>query len=99
MTAQTTNWEQELLINSLSQRARRAGAAYAGPGSASDGVSRIDVPPILFTAGVPDAAALPIDDLVATTGAVLNALAGNVVSVFLGPLFALILSYVFPWKY
>ena len=36
---------------------------------------------------------------VATTGAVLNTLAGNDVSVFLGPLFALILSYVFPWKH
>src|SRR5438094_8839228 len=69
---QTTNWEQKQLSDALSQRARHSGAAYAGPGSASDGATQIERPPILFTAGVPDAGSLPIDDLVAATEAVLR---------------------------
>jgi hypothetical protein len=36
---------------------------------------------------------------VATTGMALNALAGNIVSVLTGPIAAIILTWVFPWKY
>jgi 2-aminoadipate transaminase len=62
----------ERLVRSLSQRARRAGAAYAGPGSgASDPAA--GPRPISFTVGLPDAVVLPTEELSAAIGAVLAA--------------------------
>lgn len=56
----------------LSARARRAGAAYAGPGSGpASGAGVGSAPPIAFTAGLPDASMLPAEALAAATQAVL----------------------------
>src|SRR5438045_2828512 len=66
------NREEDLLIGGLSNRALLSGAAYAGPGSGGDGVARVERPPILFTAGIPDVKSLPIDGLAAATEAVLR---------------------------
>lgn len=55
----------------LSERARRSGAAYAGPGSAIDG-PRLDRPPIAFTVGLPDPDLLPGDALAQAASAVLK---------------------------
>ncbi len=65
------NWEEELLTNGLSERARRAGAAYAGPGSGND-VPQVARPPIAFTGGIPDPAYLPIEGLIAASERVLR---------------------------
>ncbi len=65
------NWEEEILTNGLSERARRAGAAYAGPGSGNDN-PQIERPPIGFTGGIPDPISLPIDDLVTASEQVLR---------------------------
>jgi 2-aminoadipate transaminase len=66
-------WDEErFLADGLSARARRAGAAYAGPGSGND-VAQIERPPIAFTGGLPDPALLPADDLGAAAAAVLAA--------------------------
>lgn len=65
------NWEEEILTHGLSERARRAGAAYAGPGSGGD-IPQIARPPIPFTGGIPDPAYLPIDGLVNATERVLR---------------------------
>lgn len=65
------NWEEELLTNGLSDRARRAGVAYAGPGSGSD-IPQVARPPIAFTGGIPDPAYLPIDGLVTASERVLR---------------------------
>lgn len=54
----------------LSERARRVGAAYAGPGSGGD-VPAGEDPPIGFVAGLPDPAVLPADELTAATAKVL----------------------------
>jgi 2-aminoadipate transaminase len=64
-------WDDErFLAGGLSARARRAGAAYAGPGSGND-VAQAERPPIAFTGGLPDPALLPADALAASTAAVL----------------------------
>jgi 2-aminoadipate transaminase len=57
----------------LSERARRAGAAYAGPGSgpAPAGMRSEALPPIAFTAGLPDSSLLPTTALAEATRAVL----------------------------
>ncbi len=65
------NWEEELLTNGLSERARRAGVAYAGPGSGND-VPQVARPPIAFTGGIPDPAYLPIEGLIAASERVLR---------------------------
>jgi 2-aminoadipate transaminase len=54
----------------LSQRARRVGAAYAGPGSGAD-VPAGEDPPIGFVAGLPDPAVLPAGELTAAFAKVL----------------------------
>jgi 2-aminoadipate transaminase len=69
--ARAANWEEELLTNGLSERAKRAGVAYAGPGSGND-VPQVARPPIAFTGGIPDPAYLPIDDLVTASERVLR---------------------------
>ena len=56
----------------LAERARRVGAAYAGPGSGGD-VPSGDNPPIGFVAGLPDPALLPAAELTAATAEVLAA--------------------------
>src|SRR5687767_5599476 len=70
-TARAVNWEEEFLGHGLSVRAKRAGAAYTGPGAGNDlpGPSR---PVIPFTGGIPDPIALPIDELAAATETVLR---------------------------
>jgi 2-aminoadipate transaminase len=65
------NWEEELLTNGLSERARRAGVAYAGPGSGND-VPQVARPPIAFTGGIPDPAYLPIEGLIEASERVLR---------------------------
>jgi 2-aminoadipate transaminase len=70
-TLRAANWEEELLTRGLSDRARRAGAVYAGPGSGGD-IPQIARPPITFTGGIPDPIALPIDDLVSASERVLR---------------------------
>ncbi len=65
------NWEEEILTNGLSDRARRAGVAYAGPGSGND-VPQVARPPIAFTGGIPDPAYLPIDALITASERVLR---------------------------
>lgn len=65
------NWEEEILTRGLSDRARRAGAAYTGPGAGSD-IPQVLVPPITFTGGIPDPVALPIEDLIVASEAVLR---------------------------
>jgi 2-aminoadipate transaminase len=65
------NWEEELLTNGLSERAKRAGAVYAGPGSGGD-IPQVARPPIAFTGGIPDPAYLPIDGLAAASERVLR---------------------------
>ena len=69
--ARPSNWEEEILTVGLSDRARRAGAVYTGPGSGSD-VPQVLRPPIAFTGGIPDPVCLPIDDLVTATEQVLR---------------------------
>ncbi len=65
-------WSDErFLADALSARARRAGAAYAGPGSGND-VARAARPPVAFTGGLPDPTLLPADALAAATAAVLT---------------------------
>jgi 2-aminoadipate transaminase len=56
----------------LSARARRVGAAYAGPGAGSD-VPAGDRPPVAFTAGLPDPAIHPAAELLEATATVLGA--------------------------
>lgn len=69
--AAVDSWDDErFLADGLSARARRAGAAYAGPGSGND-VVRAERPPIAFTGGLPDPALLPADALRDATAAVL----------------------------
>jgi 2-aminoadipate transaminase len=60
-------------VPELSARARRAGAAYAGPGSGpAPAAGRAGaLPTIAFTAGLPDAALLPAAALTGAAGAVL----------------------------
>lgn len=65
------NWEEQILTSGLSERARRAGAAYAGPGAGGD-IPQIAVPPITFTGGIPDPIALPIEDLIVASETVLR---------------------------
>ena len=65
------NWEEEILTNGLSNRAKRAGVAYAGPGSGND-VPQIARPPIAFTGGIPDPAYLPIEQLITASERVLR---------------------------
>ncbi len=66
----TTDRDIEILDRLLSRRARRAGAAYSGPGA---GETQQPVrPPIRFTAGIPDPEALPVDDLIAASEAALR---------------------------
>ncbi|HXH21704.1 MAG TPA: PLP-dependent aminotransferase family protein [Dehalococcoidia bacterium] len=69
--ARAANWEEELLTNGLSERAKRAGVAYTGPGSGND-VPQVARPPIAFTGGIPDPAYLPIEDLVTASERVLR---------------------------
>ena len=69
-TARSANWEEQFLSHGLSQRARRVGVAYAGPGSGNDLQQRR--PSIAFTGGIPDPKALPIDALAAATERVLR---------------------------
>src|SRR5262249_3609968 len=66
------NWEQALLERGLSRRALRAGAAYAGPGAGSEPAKASELEPILFTAGIPDAGARPIDGLAAASERILR---------------------------
>jgi 2-aminoadipate transaminase len=54
----------------LSTRARRVGAAYAGPGAGSD-IPAGDRPPVAFTAGLPDPVIHPIPEILEATAAVL----------------------------
>ena len=54
----------------LSERAKRVGGAYTGPGSGRDTPSGDD-PPIGFVAGLPDPAVLPAAELTAATAKVL----------------------------
>jgi len=54
----------------LSARARRVGAAYAGPGAGSD-VPVGERPPVAFTAGLPDPAIHPTREILEATAAVL----------------------------
>ncbi len=70
-SGRAANWEQEILTHGLSDRARRAGAVYAGPGSGND-VPQVARPPITFTGGIPDPAYLPIEDLVSASERVLR---------------------------
>ena len=65
------NWEAEMLQRSLSQRSQRIGVPYTGPGAGND-IPRGDLPPIAFTAGIPDPATLPIDDLATASDTVLR---------------------------
>jgi 2-aminoadipate transaminase len=59
-------------VPALSGRARRAGAAYAGPGSGPGAAgAQPATPPIAFTAGLPDASLLPADALAEATAEVL----------------------------
>ncbi len=55
----------------LSQRARRAGAAYAGPGSGPAAAGPDASPPIAFTAGLPDPSLLPAAALAEATASIL----------------------------
>lgn len=72
MTAiRAANWEEELLTYGLSDRAMRAGVAYAGPGSGND-VPQVARPPIAFTGGIPDPAHLPIEELITASERVLR---------------------------
>jgi 2-aminoadipate transaminase len=64
------NWEEELLEGALSERALRAGAAYAGPGAGRD-IPTSERPPIVFTGGLPDPSFLPAGALTAAATAVL----------------------------
>jgi len=64
--------DEQFLAEALSARARRAGAAYAGPGSGRD-ISQGERPPIAFTGGLPDPALLPADALASATAFVLAA--------------------------
>ncbi|MBO0714654.1 MAG: PLP-dependent aminotransferase family protein [Acidimicrobiales bacterium] len=58
-------------VGRLSERARRAGAAYAGPGS---GPGPVEGPaPIGFTSGLPDPTLLPAGTLAEATASVLGA--------------------------
>jgi 2-aminoadipate transaminase len=56
----------------LSGRARRAGAAYAGPGAGPAGAVPEPGQPIAFTAGLPDAELLPAAELAEALEAVLS---------------------------
>jgi 2-aminoadipate transaminase len=70
-SARAANWEEELITTGLSERARRAGAVYTGPGAGGD-IPQVLVPPITFTGGIPDPRSLPIDDLIAASESVLR---------------------------
>jgi len=59
------------LAAQLSERAQRAGAAYAGPGAGHD-VPQGDRPPIAFTGGLPDPGLLPAERLAEATADVLR---------------------------
>jgi 2-aminoadipate transaminase len=65
------NWEEETLQRSLSERSRRIGVPYTGPGAGND-IPRSELPPVAFTAGIPDPATLPIDELAAASETVLR---------------------------
>lgn len=64
------DWEEEVLRGALSARARRSGAAYAGPGAGND-VPVAERPPIAFTGGLPDPTFLPAAELADAAVAVL----------------------------
>jgi 2-aminoadipate transaminase len=63
------NWEEELLTEGLSERARRAGAVYTGPGAGGVTQQRTQIE---LTGGVPDPVCLPIDDLIVASESVLR---------------------------
>lgn len=71
MPARPANWEEQFLRHGLSERAKRAGVAYAGPGSGND-IPLNDRPPIAFTGGIPDPISLPIEELAAASDTVLR---------------------------
>lgn len=65
------DWEEEFVRAGLSERARRVGAAYAGPGAGND-IPQSERPQIGFTGGLPDPSLLPADELAAATAVVLR---------------------------
>lgn len=67
----SANWEEQFLSQGLSQRAKRAGTAYTGPGAGFD-IPLSGRPPIAFTGGIPDPSALPIEALAAASDRVLR---------------------------
>ena len=65
------DWEGGMLQQALSARSRRIGVAYTGPGAGND-IPRSDRPPVAFTAGIPDPATLPLDELAVAGDTVLR---------------------------